>query len=163
MRSLATQHFDLPDSVTNNFLLKDRGTPVAMLLQGRTSHYRIDEPDANEEYSRLLPSGGHLVHYPDSDGNMKEYTVTIFHQLKCLNIVREAYLNDASQPISRFTRHCMTYLRQSLLCNLNIGLENTVNAAASVSRTYNALCFDWTKVYAEAEKNYQNTRGQSTQ
>lgn len=123
------------------------------MLIGSTAHYRINNSDTEDEYRSLLPSGGYLVHLPNKNGNLEEYTVTLFHQLKCLDIIRQEYLNDASQPVSSLTRHCMNYLRQSLLCNLNTGLENAKNSAATASRSYNALCFDWTKVYAEAERN----------
>ncbi|KAH9478939.1 hypothetical protein JR316_0009402 [Psilocybe cubensis] len=120
------------------------------MLIGSTTHYRINSSDSEEEYRSLLPSGGHLVHI-----GKEKYTVTLFHQLKCLDVIRQEYLNDASQPISSLTRHCMNYLRQSLLCNLNTGLENAKNSAATASRTYNTLCFDWTQVYSEAEQNFK--------
>ncbi|KAH9834538.1 uncharacterized protein C8Q71DRAFT_769488 [Rhodofomes roseus] len=63
---------------------------------------------ADEEYARLLSSGGHLVYIgsqfetPEygAQGNFiasshKAYTVTLVHQLKCLDIIRRDLTDDS--------------------------------------------------------------------
>ncbi|KAF4564754.1 hypothetical protein EYR36_002693 [Pleurotus pulmonarius] len=112
------------------------------------------EPDANEEWDRILPKHGHLVHIASTPTSTPEpYTVTLFHQLKCLQIVREQYLSPPSSPIAPRTRHCMNYLRQTLYCRLNMGLESVEDAEGRAARDYDAVCRDWTKLYDEADRN----------
>ncbi|KAL4264054.1 ustYa family protein [Pleurotus pulmonarius] len=112
------------------------------------------EPDANEEWDRILPKHGHLVHIASTPTSTPEpYTVTLFHQLKCLQIVREQYLSPPSNPIAPRTRHCMNYLRQTLYCRLNMGLESVEDAEGRAARDYDAVCRDWTKLYDEADRN----------
>jgi len=75
---------------------------------GDTVRYQLSDAFAAEEYARLMPSGGHLVYVNDlhesparptrSDVEEKmgpkSYTVTLFHQLKCLDIIRHALTDD---------------------------------------------------------------------
>ncbi|KAF7426109.1 hypothetical protein PC9H_008475 [Pleurotus ostreatus] len=112
------------------------------------------EPDANEEWDRILPKHGHLVHIASTPTATPEpYTVTLLHQLKCLQIVREQYLSPPTNPITSRTRHCMNYLRQTLYCRLNMGLESVEDAEGRAARDYDAVCRDWTKLYDEADRN----------
>ncbi|KAK0441348.1 hypothetical protein EV421DRAFT_2019968 [Armillaria borealis] len=67
-----------------------------------------DEND--EEFAKLLPSGGHTVHISPSNSvdESETYIVTLFHQLKCLDIIRmedgETY---PSTP--ELTQHCLRH------------------------------------------------------
>ncbi|KAF8155880.1 hypothetical protein B0H34DRAFT_798974 [Crassisporium funariophilum] len=134
-----------------------RVSPVAMIVD-TTAHYQLDAEDSSEEFFSLLPSGGHAVYVADESGNPKKHTVTLFHQLKCLDIIRREYIRDPPRPVPMDTQHCMNYLHQTLLCNLNTGVESTKNALATASRSYQSVCKDWTEVYKEAERNQQAYR-----
>ncbi|KAJ7602492.1 hypothetical protein DFH06DRAFT_1258701 [Mycena polygramma] len=111
--------------------------------------------DGDEEWSKILPSGGHLVHITeDVSGVPEAHTVTLFHQLKCLDIIRTQYKSLPSEPISPHTRHCMNYLRQTLLCQPNLRLESVEDEFGLSDRNfYDTVCRDWTAVYSEAERN----------
>jgi hypothetical protein len=81
---------------------------------GDTTRYGIDNPN---DWAKLLPAHGHLVNI---DG--KSYTVAMFHQLKCLDIVRHDYA--AKKGPTDLSRHCLNYLRQTLLCHSDTRLES---------------------------------------
>ncbi|KAJ6547830.1 hypothetical protein DFH09DRAFT_1039874 [Mycena vulgaris] len=122
-----------------------------------SSHYQLDTEEGAEEYRKLLPSGGHVVHvWEATTGVAKPYTVTLFHQMKCLDILREEYndLVPGSIP-SLLTHHCMNYLRQTILCRPNMRLESVKNRVGTATRDYEAVCMDWTRVYEEAERNHR--------
>ena len=123
------------------------------LRVGFTQHYKIDAPDSDVEWSKLIPAGGHYIHIRNETGEIKKYTVTLFHQLKCLDVIRQQYNGASEAPLSPLTLHCMNYLRQSLLCHLNIGLESAKNFRGTVSSTYDVVCNDWTELYKEVERN----------
>lgn len=131
---------------------------VAMRMAGAT-RYKLGTSEGAEEWKKLMPSGGHLVHIaaPDSESPKAEtHTSTLFHQLKCLDIIREQYISrPAEVPPSGLTRHCMNYLRQIFLCRPALWLESTKNVRGVASRDYDAVCRDWTKVYEEAERNHE--------
>ncbi|KAH7919344.1 hypothetical protein BV22DRAFT_1040983 [Leucogyrophana mollusca] len=128
------------------------GDPVAMTVYDST-HYQLDD-DGAADYAMLMPSGGHTVHIADSPGSSpKPYTVTLFHQLKCLEIIHREYL-AAPSSFPPILSHCMNYLRQTIICRPNLRLESAQSAAASVDKEYETVCRDWTQVYAEAERNF---------
>ncbi|KAF8507290.1 hypothetical protein BU17DRAFT_57625 [Hysterangium stoloniferum] len=115
-----------------------------------TVHYNPHSPESEEEFSRLLPSGKHLIHV-DED---QPYTLAMFHQLDCLGVIAKQYA-EHTLPTA-FTRHCLNYLRQSILCLADNRLESVRapggDRIASFSSDY--VCRDWTTVYDAAEANY---------
>ncbi|KAJ7771234.1 hypothetical protein B0H14DRAFT_2539093 [Mycena olivaceomarginata] len=129
--------------------------PVVMRITS-SAHYQFDTEEGAAEYAKLLPSGGHTVHIMNErTGLMETYTVTLFHQMKCLDILRDEYLKVVAGAVPSFlTRHCMNYLRQSILCRPNLRMESVKNTVGTAIRDYEAVCLDWTKIYEEAEQNY---------
>lgn len=93
---------------------------VKMLIQD-TVHYNTTRQDSKEDYARLLPSGGHQVHIDDGD-HAGPYTVALFHQLRCLDIISQGYRTQ-TYP-GELERHCLNYLRQSILCIADNRLES---------------------------------------
>lgn len=134
------------------------GDPVVHWV-GDTVHYQLERTkESDEEWDRLLPSGGHLVHVQSDDSVSPEtFTVTLFHQLKCLDVLRKEYIcrteRQSCSETDALAQHCLNYLRQSILCNLDSGLESTRNVQGLVTRGYDTVCKDWTKLYDEAERN----------
>ncbi|KAJ3575325.1 hypothetical protein NP233_g1190 [Leucocoprinus birnbaumii] len=114
-----------------------------------TTYYRLDNEGA-KHWDHILPSAtqSHLVEF--SRENLMEepakFTVTMFHQLKCLQIYHQAFLQDtpAHSPV---LRHCMNYLRQQILCNVDTRLESVRTNQAQSTRVYSTVCRDWTRVY----------------
>ncbi|KAJ6450729.1 hypothetical protein C8R47DRAFT_956351, partial [Mycena vitilis] len=81
------------------------------------------------------------------------YTVTLFHQLRCIGIIRAQYKLAPDAPISSRTEHCLNYLRQTILCKPNFRLESVDNEFGHTDHSYETVCRDWTALYREAERN----------
>ena len=129
-------------------------SPVLMDVQN-TVNYQINGTDADAQWKRLVPSGGGIVHLgPDKT----PFMVSTFHQLRCLDIVREAYARDAeagkAQP-TPLTRHCLNYLRQMVLCRGSAKLERITSPDAlhTVEVRDPQTCRDWRTLYHQTEAN----------
>ncbi|KZT08025.1 uncharacterized protein LAESUDRAFT_724504 [Laetiporus sulphureus 93-53] len=121
-----------------------------------TIRYQLDTEEGAAEFAQLLPVGGHLVYATDeNDLNAppKAYSVTLFHQLKCLDIIRRQLLDIRTTNSTAMTRHCMNYLRQTILCHPNLRLESAKTNTGLASRQYDTVCRDWTALYEEVERN----------
>ncbi|TFK62942.1 hypothetical protein BDN72DRAFT_848196 [Pluteus cervinus] len=136
-----------------------------------SARYQIDEEGALG-YAKLFPGGGHLTYLDSASTNIEgqppyQYTnktilepfiLTMFHQLKCLEIYHGEYRRrfdmKSKPPPSRLVTHCLNYLRQTILCRMDLTLESVRSKRAQSDREYERVCRDWTKVYEAAEKNY---------
>ncbi|KAF8987614.1 hypothetical protein BDQ17DRAFT_1258378, partial [Cyathus striatus] len=104
-----------------------------------TTYYGLDE-DGDHDWAKLFPRGQHTVRlYDDTDITMQhegywqtesEYSVTLFHELKCLELYRIEYIRHQGPSDSRLIAHCLNYLRQQVLCHINIKLESVKNTKA---------------------------------
>ncbi|PSR72227.1 hypothetical protein PHLCEN_2v11902 [Hermanssonia centrifuga] len=121
-----------------------------------TVHFQLDTDEGMQEFANLVPPSGHLVYVrSDASSEPQPYAVTLFHQMTCLDVVRQEFTQLPSSPAPQLVRHCMNYLRQTVLCRPSLFLESTVNSQALVSRAgYDVVCRDWNAVYEEAERNY---------
>lgn len=123
-----------------------------------TIHYSIETSTGSAEWNATLPVGGAAIHLgPDC----QPFTVSVFHQLRCLNIVREAItaIRDGSStdvPRPDLVNHCMNYLRQMVLCRTDTSLESlrTINGLGVTVWDITHKCRDWETVYREAERNH---------
>ena len=154
------------------------GDPVALRVAGSSS-YQIDSDVGAAEWAQLVPPGpkGHLVYVKDDTSDpanasdVRPYTVTLFHQLKCLDVLRRQYMlpllpptgvgedENRTPPVRPIARHCINYLRQTLWCRPSLWLESAKNVYGTASRTYDAVCQDWEEVYAAAERNRASFNG----
>ena len=133
-----------------------------MMHVDNSAHYKLDTAEGAEEFFKLMPRGGHLVHIADENEIPSTYTVSMFHQLRCLDVLRQEYIIEPPQPPSRLSEHCMNYLRQTFWCHPNLRLESmryppyieNHAPAGATTQGYDTLCHDWRAVYEEAEKNY---------
>jgi hypothetical protein len=148
----------IPGSKVLSFSPNFREDGLVALRIIESSHYALNSGQADEEWAALMPTGGHTIQVTSpSHPNIESpetRTVSLFHQLKCLDIIRQQYNAPPSQPISGLTRHCMNYIRQTILCWPNLRLESARQRASSV-RNYDTVCRDWNVVYEEAERNYR--------
>jgi len=108
-----------------------------------------------DAWDHLLPPSGHTVHLTESDGSIKTYTVTMFHQLRCVEVLQRAYADEGSHrtPIAQ---HCLNYLRQTFMCGMDMR-----NEPQGTSFTWNGaenLCRDWEPILEEAERNHKAYR-----
>lgn len=139
-------------------------TPVAPLLVSeqsevllqidRWTRYTLDSP---EPWKELFPGGG-VVHIGPERA---PYTVSMLHQLRCLDVVREQLTRVRNTRDLEPTRHCLNYLRQTLMCRSDIHLD-----AYQYLHKVNALdshpvrkCRNWTSVYEKVAENQHGIEG----
>jgi hypothetical protein len=80
--------------------------PIRMNIEP-TTHYHISGYNADTEWAALAPNNGTLYlglhHQP--------FSISLFHQLRCLDIIRRGVSEVLSQEESRLSRHCLNYVR----------------------------------------------------
>ncbi|KAF5364397.1 hypothetical protein D9757_011900 [Collybiopsis confluens] len=133
--------------------------PVFMHMENSV-HYKFNTDIGAKEWEALLPPSDWAIR---QSNNSTEYTISMFHQLECLNIIRQSLVvfrsratSDPPQFPDKLTHHCMDYLRQMVLCRANIDLEsvrNHIGPRLAVSDITHK-CWDWTAVYSASEQNY---------
>lgn len=123
-----------------------------------TLRYSIDTPEGEADFASLMPSGQHLIHLGPEK---RPFTLAMFHQLKCLDIVRRDFLSLAEPEGAGLTdlgNHCINYLYQTVLCHSNTRLEplrtHIWEKSAAVWEQDN-VCKDWERVYEAAEENWE--------
>lgn len=138
-----------------------RTFPVGKLATVRmniedTVHFSL-ENDA--DWDALTPGDG-LVYLGE---DAQPFTPSMFHQLRCLNIIRKAVVeleasgtNETVIP-SDLSYHCVNYLRQMVLCRGDLELDPVLGKPFPNVFPDSYQCKDWTQVYREVEKN-QRTR-----
>ncbi|KAI0518510.1 hypothetical protein F5B22DRAFT_644815 [Xylaria bambusicola] len=84
----------------------------------------------------MAPANGFIQH-PSISAEL--HGVSVFHQLHCLNAIRRAYwaaidgipISHVSRPAH--VRHCIDYLRQSLMCHADTNLEPVIKDLGGVT------------------------------
>ncbi|EEB92745.1 hypothetical protein MPER_08701 [Moniliophthora perniciosa FA553] len=118
-------------------------------------HYRLnDHPENAREWESLFPGNGMF----SLAGHVQNYTTSMFHQLRCLDILRVALVdmykyNDSRRATDPITQHCLNYWRQAVLCNADIHLDPMVgdkDRGTMLPREY--ICRDWVAAYDSLEK-----------
>lgn len=107
---------------------------------------------ADAEWAVMIQLNGGIVHV----GPIQQtFMPSFFHQLRCLNIIRQKYIakNAASNELQSLSRHCMNYLRQVLMCRVNLRLEPVAFGAHAVDPRGKLTCKDWHPAYAAHERN----------
>ncbi|KAG1728838.1 uncharacterized protein EDB91DRAFT_1228182 [Suillus paluster] len=101
-----------------------------------------------------------LDHFPRGHGfvrlgpNGRAFGVSMFHQIHCLQMIREALINGPDDH----SGHCLNFLRQAILCNSDTTLDPLfVDPDGTMTRTdglgVTHVCRDWTQVYAYIVEN----------
>lgn len=145
--------FNVAAGDTVKHLAVNDNRPVRMVMDTST-RYQLNTTVGAEEWAQLMPSGGHLIHL-EEDGKTQAYTLALFHQLRCLDILREDYVSGKPSPLRK---HCLNYIRQSVLCIADTHLEYS-KAGLAVTHYIETVCNDWTAVYAAAERNFAEWQG----
>jgi len=117
-------------------------------------HHHFGSP----AWDNMLPphEDAHLVHVKGVDGILTTQTVALFHQLRCIEILHKAYVEEGSHRTSELVQHCLNYVRQSVMCQLD--MTNEPQADTQTSNGRESLCRDWESVYREAERNQEAFR-----
>jgi hypothetical protein len=134
--------------------------------------YALDTRQGALEWASLIPSAkGWVIHLGPSK---QPYTISMFHQLKCLDIVRNATVRDKHVAFGsvggdggkeerewELARHCLNYLRQMVMCRGDLELESFQFASNKNPIDLHGIyeCKDWTKVYEGVERNWKEFEG----
>jgi len=110
-----------------------------------------------------------ITHFPKGDGivrlgpNAREFEVSIFRQLRCIDTLRQALINGADAK----SEHCLNLLRQTVLCGsditldaLNVYIDGKLIATNGVGMTH--VCRDWSRVYQYVTENQNGPNWQGT-
>ncbi|KAJ6540553.1 hypothetical protein B0H19DRAFT_1001692 [Mycena capillaripes] len=128
---------------------------VVKLAVEDTVSYPLNGSDANARWESMMPRGGGIVRVgPDR----QPYMLSIFHQLKCLDILRRfhvAAVEGHDSGLDAHARHCLNYLRVMVLCRSDLRLESVQDpdGTHAVDLYGDLTCYDWTQVYARVEEN----------
>lgn len=124
----------------------------------------------NNDWSSVIPVGHGFVRLGRDHAF---YAVSMYHQMHCLNSFRKMFNGRNSSRATHdadHALHCLTYLRQMVLCNADATLEpafevhnvdgRKTQAAYGTGVTHQ--CRDWVQVRNFVEKNYEETRDVET-
>ena len=106
---------------------------------------------SSKEWAALYPGDG-VVH---TGPEKAPFTVTMFHQLRCLDVVREQLSKPRTHRDAEPTRHCMNYLRQLSACHVELDFEPNqyVHEINPVHPHPTHRCLDWRPIYEELARN----------
>ena len=120
-----------------------------------THHYSINTTISEFEWNTTLPAEGAVVFLGP---HRRPFTVSVFHQLRCLNIVRMAILQVHQGVLlgsrgdgGELVNHCMNYLRQMVLCRTDTTLE-TVRATTGRRSGISHILAKTGKLYTKQQK-----------
>ncbi len=122
---------------------------------GNSEHYALNTELGVLEWDRLLPPGGGMVHLGP---NQRPFSISMFHQLRCLNIIRSGLLDSQKVADAQTLQHCMNYPRQMVLCRANGQLQSVRRSSGGVVTAWSQprVCRNWGTVYDAAEANFRD-------
>ena len=126
------------------------GPPVsAFITPENVRHYGIAEPEADDEWNALTPNNGIIYLGPEK----RPFTISMFHQIRCLDIIRKSIRDRAYKRPSKLDNHCLNYLRQMILCSSATELDLFSGLNGRIPLYSMRTCNDWSAVYSEVESN----------
>ena len=141
--------------------------PVAMTLHESVRFALGDGSDnaVDKTWGTLFanPPGIGRVHLGEDD---RIFAATFIHQLHCIRELTRAFHHPRSNLVSvEHQHHCLSYLRQTLLCDAADTLEegDFMMRDFEVDRVGDmAVCWDWTKVYDVMGRSYWEWKERET-
>ncbi|PBK95940.1 hypothetical protein ARMGADRAFT_989848 [Armillaria gallica] len=127
----------------------------AYVYVGNSEHYTLDTELGISEWDSLLPVGSGMIHLgPDQ----RPFSISMFHQLRCLNIIRAGLMDSQKVADAQLLQHCMNYLRQMVLCRADGQLQSVRRSTGGSVTAWSQprACRNWRTVYDAAEVNFRN-------
>ena len=123
--------------------------PIRMNIEP-TKHYQLSGYNADAEWAALAPNNGILYLGP----HRQPFSISLFHQLRCLDIIRRDVAETLPQEESRLSRHCLNYMRQMVLCSTDLAVDPVMGRELEAEvRAETNQCVDWRHVYQTLEEN----------
>jgi hypothetical protein len=115
-----------------------------------TKHYQLSGYNADGEWAALAPNNGALY----LGSHRQPFSISLFHQLRCLDIIRRDVAEVLPQEESRLSRHCLNYMRQMVLCRADLAVDPVMGRELEAEvRAETNQCVDWRRVYQKLEEN----------
>ncbi|THH33293.1 hypothetical protein EUX98_g882 [Antrodiella citrinella] len=135
--------------------------PQVAMYSEESVRYILNSSDAAVEWALLVPPNGGIVHVDvDGGASPEPFMVSVFHQLRCLDVLRSTYAaRDRAGPLAR---HCMNYIRQTVLCRADTKLEKVISFTGEhrVEPWGPMVCQDWRRIY-QAQRDNQRVESKS--
>jgi hypothetical protein len=132
---------------------------TVLMTVHNTINYQLNGTRADAQWAAMMPPGEGLVHLGP---NKEPFMVSMFHQLRCLNIIRQAYEagSHGNKEMDAIGFHCLNYIRQMVLCRGDRRMERVVDpyGAHAVQVRDTQTCKDWRAVYSMVENNDKEHR-----
>ncbi|KAF9522775.1 hypothetical protein CPB83DRAFT_840216 [Crepidotus variabilis] len=139
------------------------GQEVIMQFEDTRRFALEDSEEANEQWMAQYPNKGVI----NLGINKEPFTIGMFHEIRCIDIIRKellrlrpnetshgTQLNTTSLVPRKVAMHCLNYLRQMILCRADNNPEPTFRGSSPpLPLLYR--CNDWTKVYEAVERNQE--------
>ena len=112
--------------------------------------------NASHAWGALVPGDG-LVYL----GSHREpFMVSMFHQLRCLDVMRDQLMKPLAQRDEQPARHCMNYIREMILCRGDTNLDpyQYPSNIHPVEPHPVRRCLDWNAVYRAVEDSQREYR-----
>ncbi|KAI0053246.1 hypothetical protein FA95DRAFT_944727 [Auriscalpium vulgare] len=126
--------------------------PVRVVVDD-TRHYLLDGAAADNEWAALAPGDG-IIHLGEQ---RQPFSIAMFHQLRCLNILRQdlalSYETGEKAPESDLSRHCLNYLRQTVLCAGDVHVDPLLWDTVLGPKTDVYACRNFGAIYDAVEEN----------
>lgn len=148
-KTVSTTYTYLGDDYPREWM-SDMGPPVnAFITPADVRHYGIAEPEADDEWNALTPNKGIIY----LGAEKRAFSLSMFHQLRCLDILRKSIRDRESKAPSELDRHCLNYLRQMALCRSSTELDLSSKASETKLIYSMRTCNNWNAVYNEVRDN----------
>ncbi|KAF9055674.1 hypothetical protein BJ165DRAFT_436304 [Panaeolus papilionaceus] len=125
-----------------------------MQMDNPMNMYTMDTDIGAAEWDAAVPGDSGVVYLgPDK----QPFTVSLMHQLKCLDILRQETLREREpgEKPSELGRHCLNYVRQMVLCRGGLEIESFDHANHVHPVDWHGIyeCKDWEAVYNAVKEN----------
>ncbi|KAI0319585.1 hypothetical protein OF83DRAFT_768468 [Amylostereum chailletii] len=132
--------------------------PSVRMSIENTVHYQLNDSSSDAEWDALSPRKGLVYLGP----NRRAFTPSIFHQLRCLNLIRKSIVElvalggDHPEYPSDLTEHCVGYLRQMVLCRADADIDVVLGGTNPTVHPNAYECRDWNAIYDMVERNHSD-------
>ncbi|KAL5499257.1 hypothetical protein ACEPAH_1775 [Sanghuangporus vaninii] len=109
-----------------------------------TTHYQIYAADGSREWETQFPSDSGYVELGPQN---RTFQLTVFHELRCLGLIRDAVAAQSFGEDSKRLHNCFNYLRELILCRADVTLEEVLDEQHSVNHMFPHVCRDWEALY----------------
>ncbi|KAF9465117.1 hypothetical protein BDZ94DRAFT_1254548 [Collybia nuda] len=125
-----------------------------LLTVEESSRYALKGKQSDDEWFSLASASYGYVHLGPHN---RVFVVTMFHQLHCLRMLNLGF-NPMEAIGDAHLQHCLSYLRQMILCDPDLtlepaGWETRDFEGQRIGATH--VCQDWSTVYDVVDENYQ--------